>query len=84
MLEMIRADFLAWANLETGNSDVLMTSLDCLFDPFQSPEFLPKARVCYQIVRSALDSLMSRSAVIRDSPSTSAVAAIMRSAGSLG
>jgi len=63
---------------------VLMISLDCLVDLFQSPEFLAKARVCYQIVRSALDSLISRSAVIKDSPSTSAVAAIMRSAGSLG
>jgi hypothetical protein len=47
MLEMICADFLAGANLETGNSDVLMTSLDRLFDSLPQPkrqEFLDKAR----------------------------------------
>jgi hypothetical protein len=48
MLEMICADFLAGANLETGNSDVLMTSLDRLFDSLPLPkrqEFLDKARL---------------------------------------
>ena len=48
MLEMICADFLAGANLETGNSDVLMTSLDRLFDSLPQPkrqEFLDKARL---------------------------------------
>jgi hypothetical protein len=47
-LEMICADFLAGANLETGNSDVLMTSLDRLFDSLPQPkrqEFLDKARL---------------------------------------
>ena len=48
MLEMICADFLAGANLETGNSDVLMTSLDRLPDSLPQPkrqEFLDKARM---------------------------------------
>jgi len=48
MLEMICADFLAGANLETDNSDVLMTSLDRLFDSLPQPkrqEFLDKVRV---------------------------------------
>jgi hypothetical protein len=48
MLEMICADFLAGANLETGNSDVLTTSLDRLFDSLPQPkrqEFLDKARM---------------------------------------
>jgi len=47
-LEMICADFLAGANLETGNPDVLMTSLDRLFDslpPLKRQEFLDKARM---------------------------------------
>jgi hypothetical protein len=47
MLEMICADFLAGANLETGNSDVLMTALDRLLDSLPLPkrqEFLAKAR----------------------------------------
>ena len=47
MLEMICADFLAGANLETGNPDLLMTSLDRLFDSLPQPkrqEFLDKAR----------------------------------------
>src|SRR5580658_6793992 len=38
----------------------------------------------YQIVRTALDRRISRFAVSKDIPSTSAVAPIMRSAGSLG
>jgi len=48
MLEMICADFLAGANLETGNSDVLMTSLERLFDYLPQSkrrEFLDKARM---------------------------------------
>jgi hypothetical protein len=48
MLEMICADFLAGANLETGNSEVLMTSLDRLFDSLPQPkrqEFLDKVRL---------------------------------------
>jgi hypothetical protein len=48
MLEMICADFLAGANLETGNSDALMISLDRLFDALPQPkrqEFLDKARM---------------------------------------
>jgi hypothetical protein len=48
MLEMICADFLAGANLETASSDVLMTSLDRLFDFLPQPkrqEFLDKARL---------------------------------------
>ncbi len=46
-LEMICADFLAGASLETGNPDVLMTSLDRLFNSLPQPrrqEFLGKAR----------------------------------------
>jgi hypothetical protein len=46
-IEMICADFLAGANLETGNSDALMTSLDRLFDSLSQPqkqEFLNKAQ----------------------------------------
>jgi len=38
----------------------------------------------HQIVRIVFDRRISRSAVSKDSPSTSAVAPIMRSAGSLG
>ena len=48
MLEMICADFLAGANLESGNSDALMVSLDRLFDALpelKRQEFLDKARV---------------------------------------
>ena len=48
MLEMICADFLAGANLDTGNSDVLMTSLDRLFDSLpqlKRQEFVDKARM---------------------------------------
>jgi hypothetical protein len=48
MLEMICADFLAGANLETGNSDALMISLDRLFDALPQPmrqEFLDRARI---------------------------------------
>jgi hypothetical protein len=48
MLEMICADFLAGANLESGNSDALMISLDRLFDALpelKRQEFLGKARV---------------------------------------
>jgi hypothetical protein len=48
MLEMICADFLAGANLETGNSDALMISLDRLFDSLpqlKRQEFLDKARI---------------------------------------
>ena len=48
MLEMICADFLAGANLETENSDALMISLDRLFDSLpqtKRQEFLDKARM---------------------------------------
>jgi hypothetical protein len=48
MLEMICADFLAGASLDTGNPDALMNSLDRLFDSLPGPrrqEFLEKARV---------------------------------------
>ena len=48
MLEMICADFLAGANLETGNFDVLMTSLDRLFDSLpqlKRQEFLDRTRM---------------------------------------
>jgi hypothetical protein len=47
MLEMICAGFLAGANLDTGNSETLMTSLDRLFDSLprvKKQEFLDKAR----------------------------------------
>jgi hypothetical protein len=47
MLEMICADFLAGANLETGNCDALMTSLDRLFEflpQLKKQEFLDKTR----------------------------------------
>ena len=50
MLEMICADFLAGANLDTGNSDALMISLDRLFDSLPQPkrqEFLDKARMSF-------------------------------------
>jgi hypothetical protein len=46
MLEMICADFLAGANLDTGNSDALMTSFERLFDSLpqiNKQEFLDKA-----------------------------------------
>jgi hypothetical protein len=48
ILEMICADLLAGANLDTGNSDALMISLDRLFDSLPQPkrqEFLEKARM---------------------------------------
>ena len=48
ILEMICADFLAGANLETDNSDVLLISLDRLFDSLplsKQQKFLDKARV---------------------------------------
>src|SRR3984885_12453952 len=48
MLEMICADFLAGASLDTGNSDVLMTSLDRLFDSLpqlKRQEFVDKVRM---------------------------------------
>ncbi len=48
MLEMICADFLAGANLETGYSDVLMTSLDRLFDSLPQVKrqaFLDRVRI---------------------------------------
>ena len=48
MLEMICADFLAGANLDSGNFDVLLTSLDRLFYSLPQPkrqEFLDKARM---------------------------------------
>jgi hypothetical protein len=48
MLEMICADFLAGANLESGNPDALMISLDRLFDSLpqlKRQEFLDKARM---------------------------------------
>ena len=47
-LEMICADFLAGANLETGNTDALMTSLYRLFDSLPLPrrqEFLDRTRI---------------------------------------
>jgi hypothetical protein len=47
-LEMICADFLAGANLEKGNSDALMMSLDRLLDALPEPkrqEFLDRVRV---------------------------------------
>jgi hypothetical protein len=47
-LEMICADFLAGANLEKGNSDALMMSLDRLLDSLPEPkrqEFLDRVRV---------------------------------------
>ena len=47
MLEMICADFLAGANLETGNCDALMISIDRLFEflpHVKKEEFLDKAR----------------------------------------
>src|SRR5271154_6318925 len=47
MLEMICADFLAGANLDGGNPDALMTSLDRLFDSLPQPkrqEFLDRVR----------------------------------------
>src|ERR1700691_67354 len=47
MLEMICADFLAGANLETDNSDAVMLCLDRLFNSLPQPErqeFLNKAR----------------------------------------
>ena len=46
-LEMICADFLAGANLETKNSEALMISLDRLFGflpQLQKQEFLDRAR----------------------------------------
>jgi hypothetical protein len=44
-----------------------------------------RQRYClHQIVWTALDRRISRSAVNKDSPSTNAVAPIMRSTGSLG
>jgi len=48
MLEMICADFLAGANLETGNSDALMTSLDRLLNLLphtKRQEFVDRVRV---------------------------------------
>jgi len=48
MLEMICADFLAGANLDTDNSDALLISLDRLFDflpDVKKQEFLDKARI---------------------------------------
>jgi hypothetical protein len=48
MLEMICADFLAGANLESENSDTLMISLDRLFDSLpqiKRREFLAKAQM---------------------------------------
>ncbi|MGD0955201.1 MAG: hypothetical protein ABR953_00045 [Candidatus Acidiferrales bacterium] len=48
MLEMICADFLAGANLNTGNSDALLISLDRLFDALpqtKRQEFLDNARM---------------------------------------
>jgi len=48
MLEMICADFLAGANLDTGNSDAQLISLDRLFDALpqtKRQEFLDKARM---------------------------------------
>jgi hypothetical protein len=48
MLEMICADFLAGANLDTGNSDALLISLDRLFDALpqtKRQEFLDNARM---------------------------------------
>ena len=48
ILEMICADFLAGANLDTDNSDALITSLDRLLDSLpqlKRQEFLDKARV---------------------------------------
>jgi hypothetical protein len=47
MLEMICADFLAGANLDTGNFNALMISLDRLFEflpHLKKEEFLDKAR----------------------------------------
>jgi hypothetical protein len=47
MLEMICADFLAGANLDTGNSEALMTSLDRLFNSLpqvKRQEYLDKVR----------------------------------------
>jgi hypothetical protein len=47
MLEMICADFLAGANLDTDNWDALMISLDRLLDSLpqlRRQEFLDKAR----------------------------------------
>src|ERR1700680_1405397 len=47
MLEMICADFLAGANLDTDNSDVLLISLDRLFDSLpdvKQQEFLSRAK----------------------------------------
>ena len=47
MLEMICADFLAGANIETKNSDTLMLSLDRLFGllhPVKQHEFLSRTR----------------------------------------
>ena len=47
-LEMICADFLAGANLDTDNSDALLISLDRLFDSLPQPkkqEFFDKARM---------------------------------------
>ena len=48
ILEMICADFLAGANLDSGNSDALMLSLDRLFDALpqtKRQEFLDRARM---------------------------------------
>jgi len=48
MLEMICADFLAGASLETGNSDALMTSLDRLLNLLphtKRQEFVDRVRV---------------------------------------
>jgi hypothetical protein len=48
MLEMICADFLAGANLDTDNSAALLISLDRLFDSLPQPkkqEFFDKARM---------------------------------------
>jgi hypothetical protein len=47
MLEMICADFLAGANLETRNCDALMISIDRLFEflpQLKKQEFLDKAQ----------------------------------------
>ena len=47
-LEMICADFLAGANLDTSNSDALMISLDRLFDSLpqlKKQEFLARTQI---------------------------------------
>ncbi len=84
---LLRAIEEALGRIRQGTFGVCQVCKQPISSARQEAELRARQRLpcsSHQIVWTTLERRISRSAVIRESPSTSAVAPIMRSAGSLG